>query len=94
MAYKLTRLQKRALWLPSYGNGVGILQVCESLHGSTSGSSDPLKHGVEQHYVKFLECCLDTWDGPCGGSENFDLMVNGLICATLEEVRLKNGCAA
>ena len=87
----MTRLQKRDKILGTDSGIPGILDICISLRCGVNGSCDPLDKKEEKKYIKFLECCLKTWEPSVSPiSIVFDGLVYALIKATLEEVKYYN----
>ena len=80
----MTRLEKRSFILGTYDNGqITIPMVCMDLHTSHTGASDPLDYDLEERYIKYLKCCLATWEK--SSQCHFDFAIYQLIIATLAE---------
>lgn len=90
MEKKLNRLQKRANVLELYGKSFDIFDVCDSVHGSITGSSDPLLTEELNKSIQFLQTCLDTWaETPWEETKEYDNAVKNLIIATINETNGK-----
>jgi len=79
----MNRLQKRYEILKE---NKSIYDVCLDLKMYSDGISDLLSSDTINHYLRYLQTVLDTWELEPGGlySMNFDFAIRNLIVATLE----------
>jgi len=82
----MNQMQKRHAILPNYPQYTDIVSVCQGLHSSVIGASEP--YPLTEHVQKaaFLRCCLETWEDQGGLSAIYDQAIQRLIEATLDEV--------
>ncbi len=57
-----------------------ILDVCETLHGDATGTSDPIPDEKRTELVKWLQWRIETWTLPIS---EYDDCVHKLVCAAL-----------
>jgi hypothetical protein len=62
--------------------GLGVFQICEALHMSNVGSSDPLTTEKEVLYIDILESYIEEWKD-YNSTLLYDTAVKNLINCTL-----------
>lgn len=68
---------------------ITLLDICLSLHGSNTGSSDPLSKDDEEHYLAILQTGLEEWEPGLKWCEQFDDAVKNLVEKTIRETKLR-----
>ncbi len=81
---KLTRMEKRTAIFSNYPR-YSIPQICMMWREAFSGASDSLTNERNQIILKFLRCCVETWETSIPPHELFDNAVIQLILATINE---------
>ena len=66
--------------------GEGLLQICQDMHMSITGSSDPLPQDKYNRYKNILLTAVNKWQPNTSHWCGYDGAVYALICATLDEV--------
>lgn len=65
---------------------IGLVRICEALHMSRSGASDPLREKEEIAMVDYLRKRLDNWKTNVDSSSfQYDEAVRNLVICTLKE---------
>jgi hypothetical protein len=82
---KLSRMEKRHAILPEYPD-VSIPDICINFRQAMNGAADPPTTKNIIKTIRFLECCLATWDYSYILSKDFDDCVKRMIELTLIEV--------
>lgn len=87
----VTRTGYRPDWWPCHDDDTSpynVLKICQDLHESNTGSSEPFCEETRKLMVRSLEWLIENWQpSKC----TFDDCARDLVCATLaEEYRLRN----
>lgn len=62
-----------------------LLPICQAIHSSVNGASDPLNTPVLQQYIRFLEMRLNAWKPGFHKDARFDEAVRRLCEVALAE---------
>lgn len=65
-----------------------LLPICQSIHSSVCGSSDPLDPSILDEYIKFLEMRIENWSKSFKDSHRFDNLVKELCLAAINEGKI------
>lgn len=64
---------------------IGLYTICDSLHGSWTGASDPLDKETARELTAYLQKRLDNWSPSPHYSADYDRAMKTLIAATIRE---------